>query len=193
MARRPQAGGWQRTGGGGPRSGKPSFATVSARTGSLLSSKIVQSATPVTAPREALITAAILSHPWLLDEFLEEIARLQFNDSDCRRLRDAILAVHQAEEHLDNEKLLEHLSRAGQGAELGRVQRAAAQGAGAHFAPDASRELVLEGWHHVMMLHSKAGVPRSLQEAENDYLSEPTDENFSRLQAIVQQHEFAAS
>ena len=95
--------------------------------------------------------------------------------------------------HLDNEKLLEHLSRAGYGAELERVQRATAQGAGAHFAHDASRELVLEGWHHVVMLHSKAGVPRSLQEAESDYLSEPTAENFSRLQAIVQQHEIAAS
>ncbi len=194
MVRRPQAGGRQRTGGGGnTRSGKPSFPTVSARTGSLLSSKIVQATTPVTAAREALITGAILSHPWLLDEFLEEIAKQQFNDGDCRRLRDAILTVHQAEEHLDNEKLLEHLSRGGYGAELERVQRATAQGAGAHFAPDASRELVLEGWHHVMMLHSKAGVPRSLQEAENDYLSEPTIENFSRLQAIVQQHEFAAS
>ena len=132
-------------------------------------------------------------HPWLLDEFLEEIAGLQLNDPDCKRLRDETLAVHQAEEHLDNKNLLEHLSRAGYGAELERLQRATAQGAGPHFAHEASKEQVLEGWHHIMMLHSKAGVPRSLQEAENDYLSEPTIENFSKLQAIVQQHEFAAS
>ena len=52
---------------------------------------------------------------------------------------------------------------------------------------------MLEGWHHVMMLHSKAGVPRSLQEAESDYLSEPTNENFSKLSAIKQQAEIAAS
>lgn len=192
MTRRQFAGGRPRTG-GGVRFGKPAFATVSARTGSLLSSKIVQASAPVTAPREALLTGAIIRHPWLLDEFLDEIAGLQLNDGDCRRLRDEILAVHQAEEHLDNEKLLEHLSRSGYGAELERVQRATAQGAGAHFAHEASRELVLEGWHHVVMLHSKAGVPRSLQEAESDYLSEPTAENFSRLQAIVQQHEIAAS
>ncbi len=192
MARRQFAGGRPRTG-GSARSGKPAFATVSARTGSLLSSKIVQASAPVTAAREALLTGAIIRHPWLLDEFLDEIAGLQLNDGDCRRLRDEILAVHQAEEHLDNEKLLEHLSRAGYGAELERVQRATAQGAGAHFAHEASRELVLEGWHHVVMLHSKAGVPRSLQEAESDYLSEPTAENFSRLQAIVEQHEIAAS
>ncbi len=190
MARRPVTGARQR---GGVRPGKPSFATVTARTGSLLASKIVQASASVTAARETLLTGAVIRHPWLLDEFLEEIAGLQLNDADCRRLRDQILAVHQAEEHLDNEKLLEHLSRGGYGAELERVLRATAQGAGAHFAPEASRELVLEGWHHVVMLHSKAGVPRSLQEAESDYLSEPTVENFSRLQAIVQQHEIAAT
>ena len=47
-----------------------------------------------------------------------------------------------------------------------------------------------------MMLHGKAGVPRSLQEAESDYLNEPTIENFSKLseiRAIVQQIEIAAS
>ncbi len=194
MTRRPVAGARPRGGGGGgARSGKPAFATVSARTGSLLSSKIAQASAQITGPREALLIGATIRHPWLLDEFLEEIARLQLNDPDCRRLRDHILTVHQAEEHLDNEKLLEHLSRAGYGAELERVQRATAQGAGAHFAYEASKELVLEGWHHVMMLHSKAGVPRSLQEAENDYLSEPTIENFSKLSAIKQQAEIAAS
>jgi DNA primase len=193
MKRRPTAPARQRNGSAGARSGKPSFPTVSARTGSLLSSKIAQASAPTTAARESLIVGAIISHPWLLDDFLEEIAGQQFDDPDCRRLRDQILTVHQAEEHLDNKNLLEHLSRAGYGAELERVQRATAQGAGTHFAHEASREQVLEGWHHVMMLHSKVGVPRSLQEAENDYLSEPTIENFSRLQAIVQQHEFAAS
>jgi DNA primase len=192
MTRRQFAAGRPRTG-GGARSGKPAFATVSARTGSLLSSKIVQVSAPVTAAREALLTGAIIRHPWLLDEFLDEIAGLQLNDGDCRRLRDHILAVHQAEEHLDNENLLEHLSRAGYDAELERVQRTNAQDADARSAIEACKEQVLEWWHHKMMLHSKAGVPRSLQEAENDYLSEQTDENFSRLQAIVQQHEIAAS
>lgn len=192
---------WRGAGGGrqpsqAPGLRKPKFATVSARTGSLLASKIVQPSAPITAPREALLIAAIIRHPWLLDEFLEEIAAFQFNDPDCRRLRDALLAVHQAEEILDNVKLLEHLSHAGFGAELERLERATAHAAAAHFACDASKELVLEGWHHIMMLHGKAGVPRSLQEAESDYLNEPTIENFAKLseiRAIVQQFEIAAS
>jgi DNA primase len=173
--------------------GRPAVTNVSARTGSLLASKIVQAAAPCSAPREALLVGAILRHPWLLDMFLEEIAGLHLEDADCERLRNHILLVHHNEEPLDNEKLLEHLSRQGYGAELERVERATAHNSDGHFARNASREQVLEGWRHVMMLHGKAGVPRSLQEAESDYLSEPTAENFSKLRVIVQQAEIAAS
>jgi DNA primase len=166
---------------------------VIARTGSLLASKIAQISAPCSAPREALLIRAILNHRWLLENFLEEIAGLHLDDPDCERLRDQILSVHHDEEPLDNEKLLEHLSREGYDAELERVERAAAHNADVYFARDASKEQVLEGWRHVMMLHGKAGLPRSLQEAESDYLSEPTAENFSKLRAIVQQAEIAAS
>jgi len=172
---------------------EPWRAGMRARSGSLLASKIVQAATLSSSPREALLICAIIRHPWLLDEFLEEIAGLYFTDPDCKRLRDQMLAVHQAEEILDNEKLLEHLSREGYDAELERAERATAHNADAHFARNASKEQVLEGWRHVMTLHGKAGVPRSLQEAEREYLSEPTIENFLKLKAIVQQAEFAAS
>ncbi len=178
------------------RSAKPQFATAVARTGSLLASKIAQPSTPISAPREALLIGAIVRHPWLLDEFLEQIAELQFNDAGCRSLRDRLLAVHQAEESLDNEKLLEHLSRDGYGAELERVERATSHDDRALFAQDANKEQVLGGWHHIMMLHGKAGIPPSLREAESDYVNDLTMENFSKLseiRAIVQQIEIAAS
>ncbi len=181
---------------GAAQRGKPAFPEVSVRTGSFLASKIVQASTPSTAPRETLLIGAIIRHPWLLDDFLEEIADFHFNDADCLRLRNQILAVHQAEEILDNEKLLEHLCREGYRAELERVERATSHNADSHFARNASKEQVLEGWRHVMMLHGRAGVPRSLQEAESDYLNEPTIENFAKLseiRAIVQQVEIAAS
>ena len=44
-----------------------------------------------------------------------------------------------------------------------------------------------------MMLHGKAGVPQPLQEAESDYLSDPTTENFAKLQAMVRLREITAS
>jgi hypothetical protein len=44
-----------------------------------------------------------------------------------------------------------------------------------------------------MMLHGKAGVSRSLLEAESDWLSEQTSDNESRLLIIKQQVEIAAS
>ena len=136
---------------------------------------------------------AIARHPWLLDEYLEEIASLHLDDAGCCRIRNAMLTIHQTDEALDNEKLLEHLSREGYGAELERLERACAHNADPHFASGANKEQVLEGWRHVMMLHGKAGVSRSLLEAESDYVSEPTNENFSKLRAVVQQVEIAAS
>ncbi len=163
------------------------------RTNSLLMSKIVQASTPASASRETLILSAIIRHPWLLDDFLEDIASMHLDDADCGRLRDGILAVHQVEEYLDNKKLLEHLSREGYDPEIQRVERATAHKADVHFTPNANKEQVLEGWRHVMMLHDKVGVPRSLQEAESDYLSEPTSENFSKLSAVRQQVEIATS
>ena len=174
--------------------GRPGiFPDVGARTSSLLSSRIAQPSTPSSVAREALLIAAILRHPWLLDGYLEEIAALPLNDADCDRLRGGALAVHQAEEVLDKEKLLEHLSRLGYGAALERVERASGYHSDAQFPCDASKEQVLEAWRHVVMLHGKAGIPRPLQEAESDYMSEPTVENFSKLRAIVQQAEIVAS
>jgi DNA primase len=104
-----------------------------------------------------------------------------------------VLTIRQEQELLDNGMLLEHLSREGYGPELNRVERATAHNADRQFALSADREQVMEGWRHVLMLHRKAGVPRSLREAESDYLSDPTMENFSKLRAIVQQSEIAAT
>jgi DNA primase len=173
--------------------GRPAAPGVIVRTSSLLSSKIVQPSSATSALREALLIIALLRHPWLLDEFMEDIASVHLDDADCSRLRDEMLTVHQTEESLDNKKLLEHLCRVGFHAELERIERATAHKADGHFVPGASKEQVLEGWRHVMMLHGKVGIPRSLREAESDYLSDPTSENFSKLRAIVQQVEIVAS
>jgi DNA primase len=196
-ARRPDASSWRSRvdGAAAPRSryanAKPN--APAAPTSSLLASPIVQPSAPCSAPREALLILAIARHPWLLDQHLEEIASLHLEDAGCCSIRNAMLTKHQTEELLDNEKLLEHLSRDGFGAELERLERACAHNADTHFASGANKEQVLEGWQHVMMLHGKAGIPRSLREAESDYVSEPTNENFSKLRAVVQQVEIAAS
>jgi DNA primase len=164
-----------------------------ARTTGLLSSNLVNPSAPNGTHGEAQFIMAIARHPWLLDEHLEEIASLHLDDAGCCRIRNAMLTIHQTEETLDNEKLLERLSREGYGAELERLERACAHNADTHFASGANKEQVLEGWRHVMMLHGKAGVSRSLLEAESDWLSEQTSDNESRLLIIKQQVEIAAS
>lgn len=163
------------------------------RTTSVLASKILQKTAAESAHREALLIMGLLRHPWLMDEHPEEIANLHLDDADCCRIRNAMLTIHQLEEVLDSEKLLEHLSKEGYGAVVERCARACAHNADSQFAPGANKEQVLEGWRHVMMLHAKAGVPQSLLEAENDWISELSNENFSKLCAVKQQVDSAAS
>ena len=162
-------------------------------TSTLLASRIIQKSAPDSVVREALLILAVVRHPWLLDEQVEEIANLHLEDADSCRIRNEMLTVHQMEEVLDNEKLLEHLSRQGCGAELERLERLCAHKSDKQFELGAAKEQVLVGWRHVMEMHAKAGVPRQLKEAESDCIREPTDENFSKLYAVKQQVEIAAS
>jgi len=171
------------------RGGKSPWPDLAARTNSLISSKIVQPSAPCGLSREMLLLAAILRHPWLLDEYVEDIASFHFDDPGCETLRKALLALHLSYEHLDNESAIAHLSREGYGSEIERVERASALSAQSHFARNASKEQVLEGWRHVLTLHERAGLPRPVQEAEREYLNDPSPENFQKLRAIVQQFE----
>ena len=196
-ARRSDASSWRaRTFAPAGRSGARSASRAdfasrnAARTSSLLSSTIAQASAPSSAPREALLVMAILQHPWLLDERVEEIASLHLDDADCFCVRNGLLSIHQSEEALDNEKLLEHLSRQGYGAELERLGRVCAHKADPHFASGAAKEQVLEGWRHVMMLH---GAARSLAEAESDYISDQTSESCARLLEVKRQAEITSS
>jgi DNA primase len=161
-----------------------------ARTSSLLASTIAQASAPSSAPGEALVIMTILQYPWLLDEHVEEIAGLHLDDADCFRVRNTLLTIHQTEEALDNEKLLEHLSGQGYGAELERLGRICAHKAAPHFASGADKQHVLDWWRRVMMLH---GAARSLAEAESDYINEQTDESWPRLHEVKRQAEITSS
>ncbi len=168
-------------------------AAANSRTSSLLSSPIAQLSLPPEMARETLIISAILRHPWLLDHCLEEISRLDFSDPDCKLIRDRLLDWQHTGDSLDRESLREHLSRAGYAAKVERLEQVASRMPEPHFAPNAASEAVLEGWRHIMMVHNKAGLPPAVREAENDYINEPTCENFSRLRAVVQQDEIASA
>jgi DNA primase len=161
-------------------------------TESLLKSVAAQPSGRAGAAREALIVKALLNHPWLLDDYAEEIADIAFEDGDCAALRDQLLALHQSEILLDNKNLLEHLSKNGQYARVERVERAISHHADGNFNLSAPKESVLHGWRHVILLHTKARVlEKALREAEEDYLRDQSGENFSRLCAIRQQVEIA--
>ncbi len=161
-------------------------------TDSLLKSAAARPGGGAGAVREALLIKGLLSHPWLLDDYAEEIAAISFDGPGCAAIRDALLAFHQSEIALDNKNVLEHLSQDGQAMELERISSAISHHADENFSIGATKESVLQGWRHVMLLHTRANVlEKALREAEDDYLRDQTDENFFRLCAIRQQVEIA--
>ncbi len=132
------------------------------RTSTLLASKLFSHRRRAASCGRLCLSWRSVRHPWLLDEHLEEIANLHLEDADCCRIRKAMLTVHQTEELLDNEKLLEHLSRGGCEEELERLERLALITLTSTLRSGANKEQVLVGWRHVMEMHGKAGVPRSV-------------------------------
>ena len=49
--------------------------------------RCIAATAPSIPPREALILQAVLNHPWLLHDHLEELAELEFRHADAERLK----------------------------------------------------------------------------------------------------------
>ena len=45
-------------------------------------------------PREALILQAVLNHPWLLHDHLEELAELEFRHAEAERLKGVLIDIY---------------------------------------------------------------------------------------------------
>jgi DNA primase len=63
--------------------------------------------------REALILLGVSNHPWLLKDYAEELADLEFAHKDADSLRRAILNAVSDEAAEDRETLAERLAASG--------------------------------------------------------------------------------
>src|SRR5262249_39617168 len=116
-AGQPRAPHMQGRGGGGPRGGPPApprgppRLALPARvnpTSSLRKSAMVAGETAAPPYREALLMRTLLNHPWLLEEYAEDVAALPLASSALSRLRDAMLSAQAVENSLDTETLRSH-------------------------------------------------------------------------------------
>ena len=145
------------------------------------SNELVERHLPVP-PREALILATLLAHPWLIADEAERIAGLGFASESLSRLRDALLAASIEENCLDRENLASHVNDQGLAKVVALVLRAITHKGDKFADPEADRAAVETGWHHVVALHQRQGeLRRALEAAEQAWHREGSEDAFARI------------
>ncbi|WP_088345565.1 MULTISPECIES: DNA primase [Rhodomicrobium] len=172
---------------GSKRGGYQPFVDQSA-TASLAESAMIRATDSSLPHREALIVTTLLNHPWLLDDYSEEVAAIQFEADALQTLRDCILSVHTEQNPLDKDTLSHQLGKLGHSRLLARVEHAITHNSDWNTQPHASHESVLIGWRHRLALHRKAvELKRELESAGRAYEIDQSEENYLRLQDLSRQ------
>jgi DNA primase len=118
--------------------------------------------------REALILQAVLNHPWLLHEHLEELAQLEFRHTDAQKAKSALIDIFAHEGAADREQLDAALGARGDETMRARIERAITTSSVWGVQPDAAADDVLLTWKQLLTLHRQGhSLLKELKEAES--------------------------
>ncbi|MEL6311113.1 MAG: DNA primase, partial [Pseudomonadota bacterium] len=112
-------------------------------------------------PSDLTLLRMILDHPWLIQEYAEEIAELPFSDEGLCGLRDAVLSLQARHISLDSEALRLHLHTSKWKTVLDSIDRGRRKPTEGGSEPDVPREHVEAGWQRML---ARCHVPRQLQQ-----------------------------
>ena len=135
--------------------------------------------------REALILQAVINHPWLLHEHLEELAGIEFRHSEAARVKSELIDIFAHGAASDGETMIIELGRRGLAEVVGRLRKAittsSVWGAMSEAAPDD----VLMTWKQLVALHRQwHSLVKELKEAEQALGQDSTEANYSWLQDV---------
>jgi len=154
----------------------------------LQTSSIVRGSRSALPAREALILLAAFNHPWLLETEAEQLADLEFLNSDADTLRRVMLditASRQSLQHPDSVTLREAVVARNCNAVLQRIEAALTHLADWPAREGAAPEDVRQWWTHVLTLHRKSRtLNKELKEAERALGEELSERNFAWLQDV---------
>jgi DNA primase len=135
--------------------------------------------------REALILQAVINHPWVLHDHLEELAGIDLRHSDAAKVKAAIIDIFAHGSVSDAESMLSELARRGLAEVSGRLARTITTASVWGAQPGAAPEDVLTTWNQLVALHRQwHSLPKELREAESAFGREPTEANYSWLQDV---------
>ncbi len=140
--------------------------------------------------REAVMLQAVLNHPWLLHDHLEELAAAEFRHADSQKLKGALIDVF-AHHFADNFASDGEAERAALAAELGRrgfaellvrIERSITTASVWGAQPEAAADDVLLTWKQLVALHRQwHSLTRELRDAELALGQDNTEANYARL------------
>ena len=172
---------------------RPGFAQGQARLGvannpaptsaSLAKSALFRLARGDFPPREVLILLLVLNHPGLLARYAEDLASLDFVNSDLVRLREAVLAC--AADPAVDEPTRAAIERAGFGPLVARLEAKVEFASLWYVRPEAAEADAEVSLHQLLALQRKAGaLHKELKLAEIALGEGATEQDFARLREI---------
>ncbi|HVV62347.1 MAG TPA: DNA primase [Pseudolabrys sp.] len=135
--------------------------------------------------REALLLEAVLNHPWLLHDHLEEFAALEFRHTDAEKLKGAVIDIFAHAAAIDAGGMRAELDRRSLGEAVERVGGAITTPSVWGARADAAPEDVLVTWQQLVALHRQwNSLTKELNDAEQALGRDNTEGNFLRLRDV---------
>jgi DNA primase len=135
--------------------------------------------------REALILQAVINHPWLLHEHLEELAEVEFRHADATRVKGELIDIFAHGDGADAEAMTGELGRRGLAEVAARLARAITTSSVWGAKPEAAPDDVLMTWKQLVALHRQYhSLIKELRDAEQALGQDSTEANYSWLQDV---------
>ncbi|HEY6994667.1 MAG TPA: DNA primase [Xanthobacteraceae bacterium] len=135
--------------------------------------------------REALILQAVVNHPWLLHEHLEELAGVEFRHVEAARVKHELIDIFAHGGAPDGEAMAAELTRRGLTEVAARIHKAITTPSVWGAQPDAAPEDVLTTWKQLVALHrQRHSLIKELRDAEQALGQASTEANYSWLQDV---------
>jgi DNA primase len=155
--------------------------------GPIRSNELAERVLPVP-PREALLVATLLNHPWLLEQQCEQVAQMPLTAKPLARLRDGLLQLLVEGTPLDALQIRTQLSAIGLDSVVATAERAITHKGDKFAEPGTDAAEVEAGWLHALAVHkSQTELKRHLEGLERAYAADPSEAAFAQIVEIQQQ------
>src|SRR6266566_2175215 len=137
------------------------------------------------ALREALILQAVINHPWLLHEHLEEFAGVEFRHAEAAKVKSELIDIFAHGGAPDGAAMVAELGRRGLAEATARIDKAHTTPSVWGARPEAAPDDVLTTWKQLVALHRQWHyLIKELREAEQALGQDATEANYSWLQDV---------